>query len=220
MVCLVNLLVLFVGVNYYKIYKLKKANVDTRNIYKDSPSLFNQVVLFGDSRVKEWGPTPVIGEFVALNRGVSGETTVQMVLRFEQDALAIQPDFLIIQAGINDIVIASMMGSQLEKSIRLEQCVNNLRNMVDLAVAKGIKVIIFSIAEPYKLGIIRSVLWGRDLTELVREVNRQVYSTHSNYIIDTNNILSQTSNVKKDALHFTYEAYEVLNNEIYSHLLR
>lgn len=175
-------------------------------------------MLFGDSRVKSWNPKPIIGDFTVLNRGVAAETTPQMMLRFEQDVLALQPDILIIQAGINDMVIASMADTSLEVKMRSQQCVDNLRTMVDLATAKGINVTLLSIAEPYKLGIIRSVLWGGNLTELVQEANRQLLSTHSNFMVDTNNLLTQTNDVKKDALHFTHKAYGVLNNAIYSHI--
>lgn len=210
-------LLLLCSPTFYKFYKLEKASLDTRSIYKGSPSLFKQVILFGDSRIKSWNPTPIFQDFTVLNRGVAGETTPQMIIRFEQDVIALQPDLLVIQAGINDLVLASMASSPLEKSERRQQCVDNLKNMVDLASKKGIKVILLSIVEPYKLGALRSLLWGSDLTELVQEVNRQLYVTHSNHMLNTNNFLPQSSDVKKDALHFTSKAYEILNYEIYIH---
>jgi lysophospholipase L1-like esterase len=211
-------LILYTGFTFYKFYKIEKATYDTRYIYKNLPFLTGQVVLFGDSRIKSWSPEPIFENLTVINRGVSGETTTQMMFRFELDALIPQPDYLIIQAGINDLVLASMESKPLEKSIRRQQCIDNLRNILDQATAKGINVILLSIVEPYKLGVIRSVLWGKDLTELVREVNKQIYSTHSEYLINTNNILPQSRDVKKDALHFTDKAYEILNGEIYSHI--
>lgn len=211
-------LIVYTGFTFYRFYKIEKAASDTRYIYKNFPFLTGQVMLFGDSRIKSWSPVPVIENLTVINRGISGETTAQMMFRFELDALTPQPSYLIIQAGINDLVLASMERKPLEKGMRRQQCIDNLRNMLDQATAKGINVVLLSIVEPYKLGVIRSVLWGKDLTELVREVNKQLYSTHSSYIINTNNALPQSSETKRDALHFTEKAYKTLNSEISTYI--
>ena len=70
-----------------------------------------RVVLIGDSRIARW-PTSAIGdEFEVINRGIGGETVAQMARRFDRDAIALEPDVVLIESGMNDLVAASFMDS-------------------------------------------------------------------------------------------------------------
>ena len=65
-----------------------------------------RVVFMGDSITEGWHFDKPGGVFAAkpyVNRGISGQTTPQMVLRFHQDVIALQPKVVVILAGTNDI---------------------------------------------------------------------------------------------------------------------
>lgn len=99
-----------------------------------------RVVFMGDSITDAWGhPT---GEFFPgkqyVNRGISGQTTPQMLVRFWPDVIALQPKVVVILAGTNDI--AGNTGPMTSTSIE-----GNLMAMTDLAKANGIRVVLASI---------------------------------------------------------------------------
>jgi lysophospholipase L1-like esterase len=98
------------------------------------------VVLMGDSITDGWGRR--YGKFFPgepyLNRGISGQTTPQMLLRLRADVLAHQPKVMVILAGTNDI--AGNTGP-----MTLEEIEGNLASMAELATAHGIRVVLSSV---------------------------------------------------------------------------
>lgn len=100
-----------------------------------------RVVFFGDSITEGWGPTGS-GTFFPgkgyVNRGISGQTTAQMQLRFRQDVIALQPAVVVILAGTNDI--AGNTGPATQAMIE-----DNLHAMRELAQAHGIGVVLASV---------------------------------------------------------------------------
>jgi len=73
-----------------------------------------------------------------INRGISGQTTPQMLIRFRPDVIDLKPQIVVILAGINDI--AGNTGPSTEKMI-----VDNIISMAELAKSNSIDVIICSI---------------------------------------------------------------------------
>src|SRR5882762_9906379 len=100
-----------------------------------------RVVFMGDSITDMWAQ-PRFGGFFPdkpyIDRGISGQTTPQMVLRFRADVLALQPKVVVILAGTNDI--AGNTGP-----IALEETEGNLASMAELARANGIHVVLSSV---------------------------------------------------------------------------
>lgn len=101
-----------------------------------------RVVFYGDSLTDNWGHRPEMGEFFPgkpyVNRGISGQTTPQMVVRFRQDVINLHPSVVVILAGTNDV--AGNTGPMTP-----EMTEDNFRSMVDLAKSNGIRVIVASI---------------------------------------------------------------------------
>ena len=101
-----------------------------------------RVVFFGDSITDAWGRQPDTGEFFPgkpyVNRGISGQTTEQMVVRFRQDVIELHPAAVVILAGTNDV--AGNTGPMTPQMTE-----ENFESMADLARANGIRVIIASI---------------------------------------------------------------------------
>jgi lysophospholipase L1-like esterase len=102
----------------------------------------SRVVFMGDSITDAW-PQPRFGSFFATNkayvgRGISGQTTPQMLVRFRPDVIALKPKVVVILAGTNDI--AGNTGV-----ITNEEIQGNLASMAELAKASGIRVVLSSI---------------------------------------------------------------------------
>jgi lysophospholipase L1-like esterase len=101
----------------------------------------NRVVFMGDSITEGWHFTGPLGSFPGkpyINRGISGQTSPQMLVRFRQDVIALKPKVAVILAGTNDI--AGNTGPE-----SLEQIEDNLASMADLATANHIRVVLCSI---------------------------------------------------------------------------
>jgi len=101
-----------------------------------------RVVFMGDSITDAW-PQERFGDFFTKNksyvgRGISGQTTPQMLIRFRPDVIDLQPKAVVILAGTNDI--AGNTGPMSNDDIQ-----NNMMSMVELAKAHKIKVILSSI---------------------------------------------------------------------------
>lgn len=98
----------------------------------------NRVVFMGDSITEGWHLDQSFPGKPYVNRGISGQTTPQMVLRFHQDVVNLKPKVVVILAGINDI--AGNTGP-----MTLEDIENNLAAMTEIATANGIKVVLCSV---------------------------------------------------------------------------
>lgn len=100
----------------------------------------NRVVFYGDSITDNWGRK--FGSFFPgkpyVNRGISGQTTAQMLLRFQQDVVHLAPAAVVILAGSNDV--AENTGPSTDAQIE-----DNFRSMVAIALYNHIRVILGSI---------------------------------------------------------------------------
>ena len=99
-----------------------------------------RVVFMGDSITDAWGKH--FDKYFAgkpyAGRGISGQTTPQMLIRFRPDVIALSPKVVVILAGTNDI--AGNTGPETPEMIE-----DNFASMVDLAKANGIRVVLCSI---------------------------------------------------------------------------
>ena len=96
----------------------------------------NRVVFLGDDITDLWGQGSAKFFFGKpyFNRGIAGQTTPQMLIRFHQDVVALQPKVVVIEAGMNDLLVAS-------EGVMAE----NFMSMMDIAKANGIRVVLSSV---------------------------------------------------------------------------
>jgi lysophospholipase L1-like esterase len=100
-----------------------------------------RVVFMGDSITDAWikrSPKFFADNPGYIDRGISGQTTPQMLIRFRPDVIALKPNAVVILAGTNDI--AGNTGP-----MTLEMIEDNFRSMVDLAKANNIAVVLSSV---------------------------------------------------------------------------
>jgi len=103
-----------------------------------------RVVFMGNSITDAWAksfPTMFPGK-AYVGRGISGQTTPQMLVRFRQDVIALRPKVVVILAGINDI--AGNTGPSTQAMIA-----DNLMSMTEIAKANGIRVVLSSVLPAY-----------------------------------------------------------------------
>jgi len=111
-----------------------------------------RVVFLGDSITEGWGPAD--GKFFAgrafVNRGIGGQTTSQMLVRFRQDVIDLKPAAVVILGGTNDIAENGGITT-------LEAIEQNLQSMVELARVNGIRIVLSSVLPatgyPWRPGI-------------------------------------------------------------------
>jgi lysophospholipase L1-like esterase len=105
----------------------------------------DRVVFMGNSITEMWTPyfESMFPGKSYINRGIGGQTTPQMLVRFRQDVIALKPKVVVILAGTNDI--AGNTGPAT-----LEMIENNFVSMAELAKANGIRVVLASVLPVYR----------------------------------------------------------------------
>ena len=118
-----------------------------------------RVVFYGDSITDAWVMNG--GKFFPgkpyVNRGISGQTTPQMLVRFRQDVVYLHPDAVVILAGTNDI--AGNTGPSTLVMIE-----DNFRSMAEIAKANGIRVILASVLP------VKAYPWRPQITDPAKKI--------------------------------------------------
>ncbi len=169
----------------------------------------DRVVFMGNSITIGWLHT--MPEFFEgkpyVNRGISGQTTPQMLLRFRQDVIGLRPKVVLILAGTNDI--AGNTGP-----MSLGQIMDNLRSMAELARANGIEPVLCSVLPA------RDYPWrpGLKPDEKIPRLNAMIraYATHQDMVyLDYFTAMANAENgldpsLAEDGVHPTRKGYELM----------
>ena len=169
-----------------------------------------RVVFMGDSITEGWHFDAPGGVFAAkpyVNRGISGQTTPQMVLRFHQDVIDLQPKVVVILAGTNDI--AGNTGP-----MTLEETEANIAAMAEMATANHIRVVLCSILPAFDYP------WQPGLTPApkIDEINAwiQKYAAeHKHVYVDYHAAMKDDrdglpANLSHDGVHPTQAGYDIM----------
>jgi lysophospholipase L1-like esterase len=177
-----------------------------------------RVVFMGDSITDMW-VQPRFGAFFPgkpyIGRGISGQTTPQMLVRFRADVIALHPQVVVILAGTNDI--AGNTGP-----ITLEETEGNLASMAELARANGIRVVLASMmpvsnyghdreGKPIDMRIKRPPEKILELNTWIRKyaaVNDHVYLDYFSAMVDEHGLLKK--DLSEDGLHPNAAGYAVM----------
>jgi lysophospholipase L1-like esterase len=98
----------------------------------------DRVVFMGDSITEGWHLDDSFPGKPYINRGISGQTSSQMLLRFRQDVIDLKPKVVLILAGTNDF-------AENTGPVTMDQVEGNLMSMAQLAAANGIRVVLCSV---------------------------------------------------------------------------
>jgi len=171
----------------------------------------DRVVFFGDSITDAWGNGANAATFFPgkpyLDRGIGGQTTPQMLVRFQQDVVALKPAVVLILAGTNDI--AGNTGLETPQHIQ-----DNFRSMATIADANHIQLVLASILP------VDDYAWRRGLepAEKVRSMNawlKQFCADHNYIYLDYYTSLATPEGAMKpglsrDGVHPTAAGYAIM----------
>lgn len=168
-----------------------------------------KVVFMGNSITEGWpGHEPDFFQNLAyINRGISGQTTPQMLVRFRQDVIDLQPAAVVILAGINDI--AGNTGPAT-----VEMIIDNIISMAELAQANDIEVLLCSVlpaaAFPWepKVDPIPEVLALNQMIKNYCATNDLIYVDYFSAMVDDENGLKAA--LTYDGVHPNKAGYEVM----------
>jgi lysophospholipase L1-like esterase len=178
-----------------------------------------RVVFLGDSITDGWH-NPANGGFFPgkpyVNRGISGQTTPQMLIRFRPDVIALKPEVVVILAGTNDI--AGNTGPMTLQSIE-----DNLASIAELARAHGIRVVFASLlpvsdyektaeGQPRNQTTRRPPEQIKALNEWMKKYvaeNKLTYLDYYSAMVDDKGFLKDE--LSNDGLHPNAQGYQVMN---------
>jgi lysophospholipase L1-like esterase len=171
----------------------------------------NRVIFFGDSITDIWKLEEYFPGKPYLNRGISGQTTPQMLVRFRQDVIDLQPKVIVILAGTNDI--AGNTGP-----MRLEDIEANYASMVELAGAHNIHLVLSSILPVHNYTAKSQDLFAQRSPEKIMELNRwlksycaannHVYLDYFSAMVDDKGLLKR--DLADDGLHPNVTGYKLM----------
>ena len=205
--------------NQLKNASLKEQHLDWANLsyyWEDNEKLIetlgekDKVIFMGDSITEEWGRLKP--EFfqspIFINRGIGGQTTPQMLLRFKQDVINLKPYVVFILAGTNDI--AGNTGPS-----NIDMIINNIFSMAELSMSYNIKTVLSSILPVDKYPWADHI---KNVPETILTINQELKSfsgkNNITYIDYHSLMVSKNLGLKKeyttDGVHLNKMGYEVM----------
>jgi len=189
---------------------LKYYQEANRQVQLNSPKE-NRVVFMGNSITEGWSKADP--EFFEqhknyINRGISGQTTPQMLLRFRQDVINLKPEMVVILAGTNDI--AGNTGPAT-----IDEIFGNLVSMMELAKANHIKVVISSILPvfdyPWKKGVepVPRIAELNERLKLYAKQQQIVYVDYYSVMKDERKGLKES--LSGDGVHPNIAGYKIMD---------
>jgi lysophospholipase L1-like esterase len=185
-----------------------------------------RVVLIGDSRIAQWPLAALSERFEIINRGVGGETVPQIAQRFGTDAIALKPDAIVIEAGINDLVAAVFM-DEPEKRRVAGNIGETLRRLAAQAAASGSRVFVATVIPPGRPDLFRLQVWKESLRDLVVETNADLRRSRwpeRVSLMDLSPVLLSGDQrqlpdaYRLDTLHLNEAGYQRMTEALASHL--
>ena len=171
-----------------------------------------KAVLMGDSITDGWAQKHDVffTENNLQGRGISGECTAQMLLRFRQDVVALKPKYVVILAGVNDIALNTGYST-------MDDIIGNIKAMCEIAKANGIKPVLCT-ATPAD-----GIPWRPEVTavvEQVKELNRRIteYAKAKKYpLVDYWTALADKGggfprNLAPDGIHPNVDGYLIMED--------
>ena len=175
-----------------------------------------RIVFFGDSRIADWEPLPSVPGAQLVNRGRGGETTEQLLLRLERDVVALSPDVVVLQAGVNDLVAIGPLPQRAREIV--ERCHSNLEQIVARLEAADIRVVVMTILPAGAVPLQRRPVWSDQTRDAIELINDRLRSTDragtGSVVVDCDAAVGggrrMMPDYELDTLHLNALGYETL----------
>jgi lysophospholipase L1-like esterase len=169
----------------------------------------NRVVFMGNSITERWikASPEFFNEKPYIDRGISGQTTPQMLIRFRQDVIELQPKVVVLLCGVNDI-------SQNTGPSSLEMIEGNIVSMAELARANHIRMILCSVLPAYDFPWRPGLKPAEKIVALNKWIkeyasnNSHMYLDYFSSMVDERNGLQ--SRFSEDGVHPNKMGYSVM----------
>jgi lysophospholipase L1-like esterase len=177
-----------------------------------------RVVFLGDSRAFGWRRPPLPQDHLIINRGVGAQTTIQILERFDRQMAGLDPDLIILQAGINDLKLIALFPERKEEIIA--SCRRNLRELVGRSLATGADVVLVTIFPRGPMSIDRMPFWSDDVDSAVIALNSELATMRAERlaVLDASLLLDDEGYVRaeyaEDLVHLSDAGYEALNGRL------
>lgn len=214
---------------YYISYNLLRIDPLGENFSDNENSTIslenNGIWLIGDSRIARWDKEYFSPLNVNIfNLGVEGQSTSQVLHRLKNDLETGTPEWVILEAGINDLKVIGL-DKKLAPSIK-EDCFRNIASIIELCQKKNANIVVINIFPTGKIEFLRRFIWNSYVDSAIMETNERLrFYCDSNDIMyfDTYFILSKDkSRIQKiyqdGFLHINKEAYKVLSESLIKEL--
>src|SRR5277367_3842870 len=193
--------------DFGELNRYREANAQLKTSGPDE----NRAIFFGDSITDAWKLDTYFPGKGYINRGIGGQTTPQMLIRFRQDVIDLQPKVVVIQAGTNDI--AGNTGP-----MRLEDIEANYASFAELARAHDIRVVFSSVLPVHNYTPKAQDFFAQRSPEKIRELNRwlkaycaangHVYLDYFSAVVDDKGLLRR--DLAEDGLHPNVAGYKLM----------
>jgi lysophospholipase L1-like esterase len=178
---------------------------------KAPPAGENRVVFFGDSITDFWKLAESFPGKPYVNRGIGGQTTPQMLVRFREDVIDLQPKVVVILAGTNDI--AGNTGPMTVAEIEA-----NYTSLAELAALHQIRVVYASVLPVHNYTPLSQELFSQRSPAKILELNRWLknycaangcfYLDYFSAMVDGKGMLKR--DLAEDGLHPNMAGYKVM----------
>lgn len=180
-----------------------------------APGSRPRLVLFGDSRAEMWEPSTLPRGIEVVNRGIGAQTTGQVLTRIEPDLLALNPDLVVVQVGVNDLKGVAMFPERAGWIIA--ECKRNIGAIVDKAKSGGARVLLTTVFPTGPIEPQRRPFWSSAIDSAIVEVNAYIRTLADARcdVVDAYALLESGGVVaeqfEQDALHINAAGYHALN---------
>jgi lysophospholipase L1-like esterase len=192
---------------------------NTENKELSSKAIMNQVVFYGNSITENWKrfDKDFFEKNQFVGRGISGQTTSQMLVRFRQDVVNIKPSAVVFLAGTNDI-------AENTGPISVENIFGNIVSMIEIARANNIKPLLCAVLPVFQYSwnkAIKPVEKISKLNQLMKdyaEKNNISYVDYYSPFVDEKGGFPQK--YSPDGVHPNLEGYKIMEKIVSQEIIK
>lgn len=187
---------------------LKKYEAQNEKILSAGPKT-NSPIYMGDSITEFWwrADSAFWKDNSYIDRGISGQTTPQMLVRFRPDVVDLHPPLVLINAGVNDI-------SENTGPITLENIFGNIVSMAEIAKVNGIKVVLTSVLPTSYIGSKPDIKPAEKVIRLNGMIKDYATKNHITYVdywtALRDNVDGLDPKYTRDGLHPNLDGYKIM----------